>query len=197
MSHWPKGLFQVAPRWRNWSHTTKFDRDGCNNPPLVGGLCLIQQTSTTEGLKICPLSGDFVSFNGLRPRRASRICPSSEDFVSFNGLRPRGVSETAPHWRTLSRATDFDQVGPQDLPLIGGLCLVNGIWPKQTGPGQQNRTSQREQCQCRKPKDWASERKNCVVFTWRRWKILHRTLGRCYGGGLCVLAMSSGSMKKL
>ena len=53
--------------------------------------------------QICPSSEDFVSYNGLRPQGASIIYPSSEDFVLYNGLRPQGS---------------------QDLPLIGGLCLV-------------------------------------------------------------------------
>ena len=52
------------------------------------------------------------------------ICPSSEDFVSYNGLRPARSSWIAPRRRTLSRTTDFDQLGQHDLPLIGGLCLV-------------------------------------------------------------------------
>jgi hypothetical protein len=105
-------------------HTEEKNCGGHNDPPLVGGLCLVQRTLTWNGLKICPSSEDFVSFNGLRPRRASRICPSSEDFVLFNRLRPQGISESAPRRRTLSRSTDFDHVGPQDLPLVRGLCLV-------------------------------------------------------------------------
>ncbi len=41
-------------------------------------------------------------------------CPSLEDFVLYNGLRPRRASRSAPCRRTLSRATDFDHIGPQE-----------------------------------------------------------------------------------
>jgi hypothetical protein len=37
-----------------------FNQLGLNDLPLVGGLCLIQQTSTIMGLIICPSSEDFV-----------------------------------------------------------------------------------------------------------------------------------------
>ncbi len=59
---------------------------GLKDLPLVRGLCLVQWTLITRVSMICPSSEDFASFNGLRPRRVSRICPSSEDFVSCNGL---------------------------------------------------------------------------------------------------------------
>jgi hypothetical protein len=51
-------------------------------------------------------------------------CPSSEDFVSCNDFDHQGSQSSAPRRRTLSRATDFDRKGLNDLPLIGGLCLV-------------------------------------------------------------------------
>jgi hypothetical protein len=140
-----------------------------NDLPLVGGLCLVQRTSTTQGLKICPSSEDFVSYNGLRPRRASRICPSSEDFVSYNGLRPRRASRSAPRRRTLSRR--------------------NGLRPKQTGPEQQKKDEPtRTMPNGANRRIEQAKRPNRAVFTWRRRKILRWTLGRCYGG-LCVLAV--------
>ncbi len=60
--------------------------NGLNDLPLVGGLCLVQRTLTTRVSMICPLSEDFVLCNGLQPPRVSMICPSSENFVSCNGL---------------------------------------------------------------------------------------------------------------
>ena len=39
------------------------------------------------------------------------------------------LEDHAPRWRTLSRTTDFDQLGHHDLPLIGGLCLVQRTSP--------------------------------------------------------------------
>ena len=39
------------------------------------------------------------------------------------------LEDHAPHRRTLSRTTDFDQLGHHDLPLIGGLCLVQRTSP--------------------------------------------------------------------
>ena len=138
------------------------NRNDRDKLPLIGGLCLVQRTSTTHGLKIRPSSEDFVSCNGLRPRRASRICPSSEDFVSYNGLRPVGPQNSAPRRRTLSRATDFDHAGPQDLPLVGGLRLVERTSAGQTRPGRQNRKSRRKQCRWREPMDQASEKKQTV-----------------------------------
>jgi hypothetical protein len=149
----------------------------------------VQRTSTTHGLKncpssedfvscnglrprrasrICPSSEDFVSCNGLRPRRASRICPSSEDFVSYNGLRPVGPQNSAPRRRTLSRATDFDHAGPQDLPLVGGLCLVKTDF----GRTNRARTTKQDEPTRTMPMartDGSSKREetNRAVITWR------------------------------
>ena len=143
----------------------RYDRDKL---PLIGGLCLVQRTSTISGLKICPSSEDFVSCNGLRPRRASRICPSSEDFVSCNGLRPVGPQNSAPRRRTLSRATDFDHAGPQDLPLVGGLCLVKTDF----GRTNRARTTKQDEPTRTMPMartDGSSKREetNRAVITWR------------------------------
>ncbi len=71
--------------------------------PLTGGLCHAQQTSTTNGLRNCPLLEDLISRSVLWPQRASRNCPLLEDFVSHSGLWP---------------------LGPQELPLVRGLCHV-------------------------------------------------------------------------
>ncbi len=57
-----------------------------NDLPLVGGLCLVQWTSTTRVSMICASLEDFVLFKGLRPPGVTIICPSSEDFVSCKGL---------------------------------------------------------------------------------------------------------------
>jgi hypothetical protein len=92
-----------APHQRTLSCTTDFDPLGQHVLPLIGGLCHVQQTS---------------------PRWANMICPSSEDFVRYNRLQPAGPAWCAPHRRTLSRTTDFDPLGLNDLLLIGGLCLV-------------------------------------------------------------------------
>ncbi len=96
-------------------------------------------------LKSCPFLEDFVTYNGLWPARPTWFAPPSEDFVTYNGLQPAGPtwffssSEDfvtynrlwptrptwfAPRWRTLSRTPDFNPLGQHDLPLIGGLCLV-------------------------------------------------------------------------
>ena len=154
------------------------DRDDRDKLPLIGGLCLVQRTSTIYGLKICPSSEDFVSYNGLRPRRASRICPSSEDFVSYNGLRPVRPRNSAPRRRTLSRTTDFDHAGPQDLPLVGGLCLVETDFGRNK-QGQDNKAGRADEDNA----DGANRRiktakrpTNLAIFTWRRRKILRSTL---------------------
>jgi hypothetical protein len=54
--------------------------------PLIGGLCLVQRTSTTKGLNDLPLVGGLCLEQRTSTTRVSMICPSLEDFVSFNGL---------------------------------------------------------------------------------------------------------------
>ena len=48
----------------------------------------MQRTSTGRASKFCPSSEDFVSCNGLRPRRASRSAPRRRTLSRKNGLRP-------------------------------------------------------------------------------------------------------------
>jgi hypothetical protein len=74
--------------------------------PLIGGLCLVQQTLTTKGLNDLPLVGGLCLVKRTSTTRVSMICPSLEDFVLFNGQR---VLTTK---------------GLNDLPLVGGLCLA-------------------------------------------------------------------------
>jgi hypothetical protein len=69
---------------------------GLNDLPLIRGLCLVQRTLTTRASMICLSLEDFVLFNGLRPPRVSIICPLLEDFVWCNGLQPPGVSMICP-----------------------------------------------------------------------------------------------------
>ena len=94
---------------------------GLKNLPLVGGLCLVQRTSTTEGLKNLPLVGGLCLVQRTSTKRGLRNCPSLEDFVSCNRLRPGRASRSAPHWRTLSRErnlakTDRARTTKQDKP---------------------------------------------------------------------------------
>ncbi len=65
---------------------------GLNELPLIGGLCLVQWTSTAMA-------------NYLQPSRVSVMCSLSEDFV------------------TCKKRTSTTK-GLNELPLIGGLCLV-------------------------------------------------------------------------
>ncbi len=69
---------------------------GLNDLTIAGGLCLVQRTLTTRVSMIYPLSEDFVSFNGLWPPRVSMICPLLEDFVLCNRLRLLEVSMICP-----------------------------------------------------------------------------------------------------
>ncbi len=41
-------------------------------------------------------------------------CPLSEDFIMYNGLQPARPHWSAPRQRTLSRTTDFDPMGLND-----------------------------------------------------------------------------------
>jgi hypothetical protein len=54
--------------------------------PLIGGLCLVQWTSTTKGLNDLPLARGLCLVQQTSTTRVSMICPSLEDFVSCNGL---------------------------------------------------------------------------------------------------------------
>jgi hypothetical protein len=94
--------------------------------PLIGGLCLVQQTSTTKGLNDLPLIKGLCLVQRTLTMRVSMICPSSEDFVSFNGLQPPRVSMICPSLISglclVQRA--LTARGLNDLPLVGGLCLV-------------------------------------------------------------------------
>jgi hypothetical protein len=53
---------------------------------LIGGLCLVQRTLTTKGLNDLPLVRGLYLMQQTSTTRVSMICPSSEDFVLFNGL---------------------------------------------------------------------------------------------------------------
>jgi len=89
---------------------------------------------------------------------------------------------------------DFDHEGPQDLPLFGGLCLVKRTLGREQAQQQQNEPNEASTAnkQTVQAKVKRQER-----FTWRWWKILRWTLGRCCDG-LCVLwESSSGSMEEL
>jgi hypothetical protein len=70
--------------------------------PLIGGLCLVQRTLTTKGLKDLPLIRGLCLMEWTLTTRASMICPLSECLI---------------HWTLTTK-------GLNDLPLVGGLCLV-------------------------------------------------------------------------
>ncbi len=54
--------------------------------PLIGGLCLVQRTSTTKGLNDLPLVRGLCLVQWTSTTRVSMICPLSKDFVLCNGL---------------------------------------------------------------------------------------------------------------
>ena len=117
-------------------------------------------------------------------------CPSSEDFVSYNGLRPYMASRSAPRRRTLSRTTDFDHAGPQDLPLVGGLCLIKTDFGRTKG-ARTTKTGRADEDKAdgmnRRIKQ-AKGNKPFGIYLADGGRFLRRTLGRCYGG-LCVSAI--------
>ena len=90
----------------------------------------------------------------------------------------------------MSRATDFDHAGPQDLPLVGGLCLVK------TDFGRTNRARTTKQDEPTRTMPMArtdgsskrEENKPCSNYLADGGRFLRWTLGRCYGG-LCVSAV--------
>jgi hypothetical protein len=57
---------------------------GLNDLPLVGGLCLVQRTSTTKGLNDLSLIGGLCLIQWTSTARASMIYPSLEDFVLYS-----------------------------------------------------------------------------------------------------------------
>ncbi len=64
-----------------------FNQLGLHELPLIGGLCLVQRTSTIMGLNICPSSEDFVitaDFDQL----GYHELPLVGGFVTYNGLQP-------------------------------------------------------------------------------------------------------------
>ncbi len=71
---------------------------------LVGGLCLVQRTSTTKGLNDLPLVG------GLCLMQWTLTAKGLNDLPLVGGL-------------CLVQRTSTPK-GLNDLPLIGGLCLV-------------------------------------------------------------------------
>jgi hypothetical protein len=80
-------LSGTAPRQRTLSRAADFDHKWPQELPHFRGLRLVQRTSTTEGLKDLPLVGV--------------LC------LAWWTLTTR-ASGTAPRWRTLSRAANFD-----------------------------------------------------------------------------------------
>jgi hypothetical protein len=122
--HWPCGLKKMPLIGDLYLVQLTLTSKGLSDVPLLGGLCHVQRTSTTKGLNDLPLIGGHCLMQWTLTTKGPMICPSSEDFVSCNGLQPPRVSMICPHRRTLSHATDFDRNGLNDLPLIGGLCLI-------------------------------------------------------------------------
>ncbi len=86
------------------SCATDFDRKGLNDLPLVGGLCLVQRTSTTKGLNDLPLVGGLCLVQRTLTAKGLNDLPLIGGFCLVQ--------------RTLTTK------GLNDLPLIGGLCLV-------------------------------------------------------------------------
>ncbi len=83
-----------------WTSTTK----GLNDLPLVGGLCLVQRTLTGRGLNDLPLIG------GLCLVQQTSTTKGLNDLPLVRGLCLVQQTSTAR--------------GLNDLPLVGGLCLV-------------------------------------------------------------------------
>ncbi len=114
----------ICPSSEDLSCATDLDRKGLNDLPLIGGLCLVQQTSTTKGLNDLPLVG------GLCLVQRTSTTSGLNDLPLIGGL--------CLMQRTLSMK------GLNDLPLIGGLCLIPMMDFNHNGSQDTNRSKPKE-----------------------------------------------------
>ncbi len=119
-----KGPQRSAPCLRTLSHTIGFDHNG----PQRSTSCWRTLSCSTnfyhnrsQGSAPCWRSlSPTMDFDHKGPQRSPPSWRTLSHTKDFDHNEPQ---ETSPHWRILSRTRDLTTVG-KDLPLVGGVCLV-------------------------------------------------------------------------